>query len=41
MTLSMIVKNESGKYLKELLSILSGVIDKAVIIDDASTDDVA
>lgn len=39
LTLSMIVKNESGRYLKEVLTRLNGIIDEAVIIDDASTDD--
>lgn len=38
LTLSMVVKNESQRYLKEVLTKLNGVIDEAVIIDDASTD---
>ncbi|MFZ2538974.1 MAG: glycosyltransferase [Oscillospiraceae bacterium] len=38
LTLSMVVKNESGRYLKDVLAKLNGVIDEAVIIDDASTD---
>lgn len=37
-TLSMIVKNEQGRYLKQVLNSLKGHIDEAVIIDDASTD---
>lgn len=37
-TLSMIVKNEEGRYLKQVLKSLCGHIDKAVIIDDGSTD---
>jgi len=37
-TLSMIVKNEEGRYLRQLLSRLHGHIDAAVIIDDGSTD---
>jgi len=37
-TLSMIVKNEAGRYLKEVLESLKGHIDNAVIIDDGSTD---
>ncbi|MDD4566250.1 MAG: glycosyltransferase [Eubacteriales bacterium] len=37
-TLSMIVKNEEGRYLKEVLTSLSGHIDEAVIIDDGSSD---
>jgi GT2 family glycosyltransferase len=38
-TLSMIVKNEAGRYLKQVLESLKGHIDEAVIIDDASCDD--
>ena len=38
LTLSMVVKNESERYLRDVLSKLSGVIDEAVIVDDASTD---
>lgn len=41
MTLSMIVKNEEGRYLKKLLESLKNSIDEAVIIDDASTDETA
>ena len=37
-TLSMIVKNEAGRYLKEVLANLNGHIDEAVIIDDGSCD---
>jgi glycosyltransferase involved in cell wall biosynthesis len=37
-TLSMIVKNEEGRYLKRALAGLCGHIDEAVIIDDGSTD---
>ena len=37
-TLSMIVRNEEERYLKQLLSGLKNCIDEAVIIDDASTD---
>lgn len=38
-TLSMIVKNEEGRYLKQMLNSLKGHIDEAVIIDDGSCDD--
>ena len=37
-TLSMIVKNEEGRYLKEMLNSVKGHIDEAVIIDDGSSD---
>jgi len=37
-TLSMIVKNEEGRYLNQVLNSLKGHIDEAVIIDDGSTD---
>lgn len=37
-TLSMIVKNEEGRYFQEMLQSLRGHIDAAVIIDDGSTD---
>jgi glycosyltransferase involved in cell wall biosynthesis len=37
-TLSMIVKNEEGRYLEQTLKSLCGHIDEAVIIDDDSTD---
>lgn len=37
-TLSMIVKNEERRYLKQVLSSLCGHIDEAVIIDDNSSD---
>lgn len=38
LTLSMPVRNESAKFLKEVLKEASRYIDNAVIIDDASTD---
>jgi glycosyltransferase involved in cell wall biosynthesis len=38
-TLSMVVKNESGRYLKQALERHRLYIDDAVIIDDGSTDD--
>jgi len=38
LTLSMVVKNESSRYLEEVLSKLKNIIDNAVIIDDASDD---
>lgn len=37
-TLSMVVRNEEGHYLERVLNSLSGHVDNAVIIDDASTD---
>ena len=37
-TLSMIVKNEEGRYLKQMLANLADKIDEAVIIDDGSSD---
>lgn len=37
-TLSMIVKNESDRYLREALQRHKAFIDEAVIIDDGSTD---
>lgn len=37
-TLSMIVKNEEGRYLYKVLNSLIGHIDEAVIIDDGSCD---
>ncbi|WP_141504224.1 glycosyltransferase family 2 protein [Paenibacillus luteus] len=39
LTLSMIVRNESGRYLKQALKQHRPFIDNAVIIDDGSTDD--
>ncbi len=39
LTLAMCVKNESERYLKEVLKDAKYYIDEAVIIDDASTDD--
>ncbi len=38
LTLSMIVRNEAGRYLREVLEHAKQYIDSAVIIDDASTD---
>ncbi|MDV4151961.1 glycosyltransferase [Clostridium sp. AL.422] len=38
LTLSMIVKNEENRFLKEVLKSAREYIDNAVIIDDASTD---
>lgn len=38
LTLSMVVKNEADRYLKEVLMSLREYIDEAVIIDDGSTD---
>ncbi len=38
-TLSMLVRNESGRYLEEALLAHRELIHNAVIIDDASTDD--
>ncbi|MBN8211149.1 glycosyltransferase [Bacillus sp. NTK071] len=38
-TLSMIVRNESDKYLRKVLQEHAHYIDQAVIIDDGSTDD--
>lgn len=40
-TLSMIVRNEENRYLKQFLSGLKNCIDEAVIIDDASSDNTA
>ncbi|GAA3408500.1 glycosyltransferase [Paenibacillus hodogayensis] len=39
LTLSMIVKNEGGRYLRRALEAHREWIDEAVIIDDGSTDD--
>ncbi|MFJ5714169.1 glycosyltransferase family 2 protein [Neobacillus sp. NPDC093127] len=39
LTLSMVVKNESVRYLKQVLKEHRNYIDEAVIIDDGSTDD--
>lgn len=39
LTLSMIVKNEGGRYLRQVLESHLKYIDEAVIIDDGSTDD--
>ncbi|MFC4777399.1 glycosyltransferase family 2 protein [Paenibacillus sp. GCM10023252] len=41
LTLTMIVRNESGRYLARVLHEHRKYIDEAVIIDDASTDDTA
>ncbi|OCT14337.1 glycosyl transferase family 2 [Paenibacillus pectinilyticus] len=38
-TLSMIVKNESHRYLRSVLTQLRDWVDEAVIVDDGSTDD--
>ncbi|WP_349410172.1 glycosyltransferase family 2 protein [Pseudalkalibacillus sp. SCS-8] len=40
-TLSMVIKNESGKFLRRVLQEHIHYIDEAVIIDDGSTDDSA
>lgn len=37
-TLSMVVRNEEGRYLERMLNSIIGHIDNAIIIDDASTD---
>lgn len=37
-TLSMVLRNEEGRYLSRVLKALAGHIDEAVIIDDGSTD---
>lgn len=37
-TLSMIVKNEEGRYLEQVLNSLKDHIDEAVIVDDGSSD---
>ncbi|MEG0751667.1 MAG: glycosyltransferase [Oscillospiraceae bacterium] len=37
-TLSMVVRNEEGRYLRRVLESVVGHIDEAVIVDDASTD---
>lgn len=39
LTLSMLVRNESGKFLSEMLSHAAQYIDNAVILDDASEDE--
>ncbi|WP_152394674.1 glycosyltransferase family 2 protein [Paenibacillus guangzhouensis] len=38
-TLSMVVRNEAGRYLERMLQRTRAWIDEAVIIDDASSDD--
>lgn len=40
-TLSMVVRNEEPRYLRQVLSSAREYIDEAVIIDDASTDNTA
>ncbi len=39
LTLSMVVKNEGGRFLRQVLREHRNYIDEAVIIDDGSTDD--
>ncbi|MEY8192444.1 glycosyltransferase family 2 protein [Peribacillus simplex] len=41
LTLSMVIKNESDRYLRKVLEEIRDYIDEAVIIDDGSTDDSA
>jgi hypothetical protein len=41
LTLTMVVKNESSRFLRQVLEAHRKYIDEAVIIDDASTDDSA
>ncbi|WP_256702151.1 glycosyltransferase [Paenibacillus sp. P32E] len=41
LTAMMQVRNESGRYLEQVLEELSGFVDDIVIVDDASTDDTA
>lgn len=38
LTLAMLVRNEATRYLEKVLTQVSGYIDQAVILDDASTD---
>ena len=38
LTLSMIVRNEAGRYLRPMLEQMAQIVDNAVIIDDNSTD---
>ena len=38
LTLCMLVRNESGRYLDRVLKSTAEIIDEAVIVDDASTD---
>lgn len=40
-TLAMLVRNEAGRYLEQVLSQAAQYIDRAVILDDASEDDTA
>jgi len=39
LTLSMVVRNEAGRYLRSVLSHAASYVDEFVIIDDASDDD--
>lgn len=39
LTAMMQVRNESGRYLEQVLQELSGFTDEIVIVDDGSTDD--
>lgn len=39
LTLAMVVRNEAGRYLEEVLTHAARYIDQAVILDDASEDD--
>lgn len=39
LTLAMLVKNEAGRYLEQVLEHAARYVDRAVILDDASTDD--
>ncbi len=39
LTLSMLVRNEAGRYLAQVLEDAAGYVDNAVILDDASNDD--
>ncbi|MBM7854294.1 glycosyltransferase involved in cell wall biosynthesis [Desulfohalotomaculum tongense] len=41
LTLSMLVRNEAGRYLPQVLKHAAEYIDEAVILDDASEDDTA
>lgn len=41
LTLTMVVKNEGGRFLRQILEEHRKYIDEAVIIDDGSTDDTA
>jgi glycosyltransferase involved in cell wall biosynthesis len=39
LTATMLIRNESGRYLEEVLSELSNFVDEMIILDDASADD--